>query len=715
MVVYRILLLAVAFALSQNIACENGDCRHNKKNPDTLQAVWRHGTSKDKQLDCFTRNDSNSFITTNWGLKINDSDSLKAGQRGPTLLEDFEFREKITHFDHERIPERVVHARGSAAHGYFQSYSDWSNLTRAKFLRDPSIKTPVFVRFSTVAGPRGSADTVRDAITYPFFFIQDAIKFPDLIHAVKAEPDRSFPTAASAHDTFYDFISLSPETIHMVLWVLSDRGIPRSYRMMQGFGVHTFRLITEENRAVFVKFHWNPKYGLASLAWDEAQKIAGKDPDFHRRDLWEAIEKGDYPEWELGVQIVKEDEEFEFDFDLLDPTKFIPEELIPVIPLGRMVLNRNPDNFFAETEQSTYHLGHVVPGIGFTNDPLLQGRLFSYLDTQINRHHSANFQNIPINRPAVSIHNNYRDGFMQTVINKGRVAYYPNSLQEGSPHLTPPNHGGYKTYAELTGGPVFRGKSPSFFNFYSQAQLFYNSLTDIEKQHLINALRFELGLVETVSIRKRMIVHFNHIDHEFASRIAQVIDVPVPRTIYPNFNKSSPSVSIEQHPRKTIRTRHVLIYIAEGVELSILNVLVRLLNSKGAYLIFVAPKQGRVRGTNYIATQTFATTDAVLNDAILVPGGQRAVELLLKNYPQYLNGQPIKFLREAYQHGKPIAVIGEGLELLRSAEITLGNGVTFLHSNGDSEAFAHDFAKNILHGRFWYREVLDKKLQQNYD
>ncbi|CAF4390436.1 unnamed protein product, partial [Didymodactylos carnosus] len=493
--------------------------------------------------------------------------------------------------------------------------------------------------------------------------------FPDLIHAVKAEPDRSFPSAASAHDTFYDFVSLSPETIHMVLWVLSDHGIPRSYRMMQGFGVHTFRFIAENNDWVFVKFHWKPKYGLGSLAWDEAQKISGKDPDFHRRDLWEAIENGDYPEWEFGVQIIKPNMEFKFDFDLLDPTKFIPEELVPVIPLGKMVLNRNPDNFFAETEQSVFHIGHVVPGIGFTNDPLLQGRLFSYLDTQINRHHSANFQNIPINRPVVPIHNNQRDGFMQTVVNKGRVAYYPNSLQDGSPRLTPPSHGGYKTYGEQTGGRAFRGKSPSFFNFYSQAQLFYNSLTQIEKQHLINALRFELGLVETMSIRTRMIYHFNYVDHDFASQIARIIDVPVPTAIYANLNNSSPAVSIEQYSRNTIRTRRVLIYIADGIEVSTLNIVVRILKSMGAYLIFVAPQQGRIRETNYIASQTFATTDSVLNDAILVAGGQSAIKYLLYDYPQYQSGQPIQFLREAYRHGKPIACIGEGIELLDRAGI----------------------------------------------
>jgi catalase len=383
------------------------------------------------------------FLTSDQGIRINDNqNSLKAGNRGPSLLEDFLLREKITHFDHERIPERVVHARGSGAHGYFQVYESMAQYTMAGFLQDPSIRTPVFVRFSTVQGSRGSTDLARDvrgfAVKFytqegnfdlvgnniPVFFIQDAIKFPDVVHAVKPEPHNEIPQAASAHDTFWDFISLTPESMHMIMWVMSDRAIPRSYRMMEGFGVHTFRLINEAGKARFVKFHWKPLLGLHAVVWDEAQKISGKDPDFHRRD---------YPEWELGVQIVEEKDEFAFDFDLLDPTKIIPEEIVPVQRIGKMTLNRNPDNFFAETEQVAFHLGNIVPGIDFTNDPLLQGRLFSYLDTQLTRLGGPNFHEIPINRPVAPVHNNNRDGFMRQTINRGRTSYDPNSRSESMP------------------------------------------------------------------------------------------------------------------------------------------------------------------------------------------------------------------------------------------------------------------------------------------
>src|SRR3984885_10717834 len=407
---------------------------------------------KTADLNKNTETGTNEFMTTDHGLRINDDqNSLKAGNRGSTLLEDFILREKITHFDHERIPERVVHARGSAAHGVFKVYKPMKAFTKAQFLNDSSIETPVFVRFSTVAGSRGSSDLARDvrgfAVKFytqegnfdlvgnniPVFFIQDAIKFPDLIHSVKPEPHNEIPQAASAHDTFWDFISNTPESAHMIMWVMSDRALPRSYRMMEGFGVHTFRLVNAEGKSSFVKFHWKPLLGTHAVAWDEAQIISGKDPDFHRRDLWEAIENGDFPQWEFGVQIVPEEDEHKYEFDLLDPTKLIPEELVPVIRIGKMTLNRNPDNFFAETEQVAFHLGHVVPGIDFTNDPLLQGRLFSYTDTQLIRLGGPNFHEIPINRPIAPVHNNQRDGYMRQTINTGRVSYGPNALGGGCP------------------------------------------------------------------------------------------------------------------------------------------------------------------------------------------------------------------------------------------------------------------------------------------
>ena len=438
-------------------------------------------------------------MSGNQGVKISDDqNSLKAGPRGPTLMEDFHLREKITHFDHERIPERVVHARGAAAHGVFQVYEDLSDLTMAGLLTDPSRQTPVFVRFSTVAGSRGSTDCARDvrgfAVKFytdegiwdlvgnnmPVFFIQDAIKFPDLIHAVKPEPNNEIPQAASAHDTFWDFVSLTPESAHMLMWVMSDRALPRSFAMMEGFGVHTFRLVNAAGKARFVKFHWKPIKGVKSLVWDEAQKISGKDPDFHRRDLFEAIERGDYPEWELGLQIVEEEDEFKFDFDLLDPTKLIPEELVPVRRVGKLTLNRNPDNFFAETEQVAFHTGHVVPGIDFTNDPLLQGRLFSYIDTQLRRV-GPNFAELPINRPLNPVHNNQRDAMGRTVINKGRVSYFPNRLGGGCPMHSPEAADAFVSYAEKVDGAKIRTRSESFSDHFSQATQFWNSMSDWEQ------------------------------------------------------------------------------------------------------------------------------------------------------------------------------------------------------------------------------------------
>jgi catalase len=434
--------------------------------------------SKTNDLAKNTVNGQDEFLTTNQGLRINDDqNSLKAGERGATLLEDFQLREKITHFDHERIPERIVHARGSGAHGYFELSESMTKYTKAKFLQTPGTRTPVFVRFSTVAGSRGSSDLARDvrgfAVKFyteegnydlvgnnmPVFFIQDAIKFPDLIHAVKPEPHNEMPQAASAHDTFWDFISLTPESMHMIMWAMSDRAIPRSLRMMEGFGIHTFRFVNENNKSVFVKFHWKPLLGVHSVAWDEAQKISGKDSDFHRRDLWEAIETGNFPEWNFGIQIIEEKDEFKFDFDLLDPTKLIPEEIVPVKIIGKLVLNRNPENFFAETEQVAFHPGHVVSGIDFSNDPLLQGRLFSYTDTQLSRLGSPNFHEIPINRPIAPVHNNQRDGHMRQTINTGQSSYHPNTTGNGCPFQAKAIEGGFVSYNEHIDAKKVRARS----------------------------------------------------------------------------------------------------------------------------------------------------------------------------------------------------------------------------------------------------------------
>jgi len=468
-------------------------------------------------------------LTTNQGVPIADNqNSLKAGLRGPTLLEDFILREKITHFDHERIPERIVHARGSAAHGFFECTRAMGDVTRASFLARAGKRTPVFVRFSTVAGERGSTDTARDvrgfAVKFytdegnfdlvgnnmPVFFIQDAMKFPDLVHSVKPEPHHGMPQAASAHDTFWDFVSLMPESTHMLMWVMSDRAIPRSFRTMQGFGVHTFRLVSAAGESTFVKFHWNPAAGTHSLVWDEAVKISGADPDFHRRDLWEAIEAGALPEWELGVQLFSERDAERYSFDVLDPTKIVPEELVPVQPIGRLVLDRNPDNFFAETEQVAFCAAHIVPGIDFSNDPLLAGRIHSYVDTQISRLGGPNFHEIPVNAPIAQVHNNQRDGMHRQALARGRVAYEPNSLAGGCPFQAGP--AGFTSFPQPMAEDKVRGKPEKFAEHYEQAALFFRSQSEVERRHIVNAFRFELSKVETVAVRERMVAGLRNVD-----------------------------------------------------------------------------------------------------------------------------------------------------------------------------------------------------------
>ncbi len=521
---------------------------------------------KDEQLKKHTiNNEDQAGLTTNQGLKMSEDEfSLKAGLRGPTLMEDFHFREKMTHFDHERIPERIVHARGVGAHGEFQLYESLAEYTKADFLNDTSKKTPVFVRISTVQGSRGSSDLVRDVRGFatkfytdegnfdlvgnnmPVFFIQDAIKFPDFVHAVKPEPDTEIPQGASAHDTFWDFIGQNPESAHMVMWLMSDRAIPRSLRMMEGFGVHTFRLINAEGKAHFVKFHWKPLLGVHSMVWDETQKLSGKNPDFNRQDLYDAINKGNFPEWELGLQIIPEEDEFKFDFDILDPTKLWPEEDVPVKLVGKMTLNRNVDNFFAETEQVAFHPGHIVPGIDFSNDPLLQGRLFSYTDTQLLRLGGPNFHQIPINQPVCPFSNNQRDGMHQMVIHKGKTSYHKNALNANQPSPVPVQNGGFEHYQEKVEGRKIRGRSESFLDFYSQAKLFYNSQSEAEKEHIKNAFSFELGKCKSEMVRANVISLLNHIDRELTEEVAENIGVTVPKENYEvQSTKKSPALSME--------------------------------------------------------------------------------------------------------------------------------------------------------------------------
>ncbi|HEV7768836.1 MAG TPA: catalase [Thermoanaerobaculia bacterium] len=684
------------------------------------------------------------ILTTNQGVRVNDNqNTLKAGERGPSLLEDFHFREKITHFDHERIPERIVHARGSAAHGYFQAYENASRYTKAGFLQDPNVRTPVFVRFSTVVGSRGSSDLARDvrgfAVKFyteegifdlvgnniPVFFIQDAIKFPDLVHAVKPEPDNEMPQAASAHDTFWDFVSLMPESMHMVMWVMSDRALPRSFRMMEGFGVHTFRFIDEAGTSRFVKFHWKPLLGTHAVAWDEAQKISGKDPDFLRRDLWEAIEQGNYPEWELGVQIVDESREHEFDFDLLDPTKLIPEELVPVERIGRLVLNRNPDNFFAETEQVAFHPGHIVPGIDFTNDPLLQGRLFSYTDTQLKRLGGPNFHEIPINRPIAPVHNNQRDGHMRQTINRGKVSYEPNSIGGGCPMQAGASAGGFTTFAERVEGTKIRARSEKFFDHFSQATQFVESQSAPEKDHMVEALRFELGKVERLPIRQRMVGLLNLIDADLATRVAEGLgfseiprlDLPInhsipadgdPNTFQPRTNgpkpAPSPALSMLNTVMNTIGTRKIAILAADGVDMASLKQMKDAIENNGAAAKIVAPRLGTLTGADgdqALIDFSLLTASSVLFDAVYVPGGAASIATLTGER------DAIEFVTEAYRHCKAIAATAEGADLLRtcpgvldSSERADDNGVFV--ADGAS-AVTQRFINGISAHRFWER------------
>jgi catalase len=675
--------------------------------------------------------DPGEKLTTNQGVKITDNqNSLRAGTRGPTLMEDFIFREKMTHFDHERIPERIVHARGSAAHGVFECTEDLSDITAAKFLRK-GVKTPVFVRFSTVVGFRGSSDTVRDVRGFatkfytedgnfdlvgnniPVFFIQDAIKFPDLVHSIKPEPHNEIPQASAAHDNFWDFISLMPESMHMIMWVLSDRAIPRSYAEMEGFGVHTFRFVNMEGKSKFVKFHWKPVMGMASLVWDESQKIAGKNPDYNREQLWEAIENGHYPEYELGVQIVNEEDEFKFDFDLLDATKIIPEEDVPVKIIGKMTLNRNPDNFFAETEQVAFHPGHVVPGIDFTNDPLLQGRLFSYLDTQLIRLGGPNFSEIPINRPVCPVHNNQRDGFMRQTINKGRINYEPNSLAGGCPMQSPENLKAFMSYAEKMDGHKIRVRSESFSDHYSQATLFWNSQTDIEKEHIVEALHFELGKVENMEIRKRMVAHMNRINHELAVKTAKGIGVDPPNSDEgTGVTKSSPALSIDMRGIKGIKTRKVAILVADGADENSINELKSLLEKEGAKAMLIAKYQGKLNGNKeMMIDKNYEAAASVVFDAVFIPGGNH-IESLKQQ------GKAKNFVMEAFKHCKPIGASGEGVELLKecnlpgidlsgggSDQIKSDKGVVTVSVSDKTDDFNKTFIEAMKKHRFWNREI----------
>jgi catalase len=674
---------------------ENGSEKTGSVAPEGLNATI-------EPLDRVRVDSAGRVLTTNQGVAIADNqNSLKFGLRGPALLEDFVLREKLTHFDHERIPERIVHARGSGAHGFFECYEPLTQYTKAAPFKEAGKVTPVFVRFSTVQGERGSKDTARDvrgfAVKFytdegnwdlvgnnmPVFFIQDAMKFPDLVHAVKPEPHHQMPQAASAHDTFWDFVSLMPESTHMLMWVMSDRAIPRSYATMQGFGVHSYRFVNDAGESVFVKFHWEPKYGTHSLVWDEAVKISGADPDFHRRDLWERIESGAYPEWELGVQIFTENQAKKFSFDILDATKIIPEELVPVQKVGRMVLNRNPDNFFAETEQVAFCTAHVVPGIDFSNDPLLAGRIHSYVDTQITRLGGPNFHEIPINASIAQVHNNQRDGMHRQAIHRGRVNYEPNSLAGGCPFQAGAAQGFVSVPARLQAQEEqakVRGKPEKFADHYTQATLFYESQTAVEQAHIAAAFRFELSKVTVPAIRERMVASLRNASESLARQVAEGLGMdPMPAPLPLALAKSakpevrvSPPLSLLARPGDgSIKGRKVAILIAAGVTGESVAQVQAALVAQGAVARLVAPRIGPVttlEGGVMEADASLENEPGFLFDALVLPDGEQGVEALARD------AHTLEFIKDQYRHCKTILVFGASVRLLDQAGVPAAPG-----------------------------------------
>ncbi|WP_312408304.1 catalase C [Rhizobium sp.] len=667
-----------------------------------------------------TAEDGFEVLTTSQGAPVaDDQNTLRVGPRGPALMEDFHFREKIFHFDHERIPERVVHARGYGAHGYFETYESLARYTRADVFQRAGEKTPVFVRFSTVAGNKGSADLARDVRGFavkmytkegnwdlvgnniPVFFIQDAIKFPDLIHAAKQEPDRAFPQAQTAHDNFWDFISLTPESMNMVMWIMSDRTIPRSLRFMEGFGVHTFRFINEKDQSTFVKFHWKPKLGLQSVAWNEAVKINGADPDFHRRDLWQAIQSGAFPEWELGVQLFDQDFADNFDFDILDPTKIIPEEVLPVKPIGRLVLDRMPDNFFAETEQVAFMTQNVPPGIGFSNDPLLQGRNFSYLDTQLKRLGGPNFTHLPINAPKCPFAHFQQDGHMAMRNPVGRVNYEPNSFGEGPREST---SRGYRHFAAEESGTKVQLRPESFADHYSQARQFFISQTPPEQRHIIMALTFELSKVETVAIRERMVSHLINIDETLASEVAHrlgMLAMPTAATAaVPTRQDLEPSaaLSIVERGPKRFEGRKLGILIADGVEAKLLKALTNAVLKEKGLVELIAPKVGGVTASDGSFIEAHHMIDggpSVLFDAVALLLSDAGVEDLLKE------ATARDFVADAFQHCKFIGYNDVALPLLEKAGIAedVDEGVFELSGGTTLTSFVEELGNLRVWGR----------------
>ena len=680
--------------------------------------------------------EDSDVLTTAQGVQLQHTDdSLKAGRRGPTLLEDQHLREKIMHFDHERIPERVVHARGAAAHGVFEAYGNVSDITSADFLQ-PGRLTPVFTRFSTVVGSRGSADTVRDvrgfAVKFytdagnfdlvgnniPVFFIRDGIKFPDLIHAAKPEPDREIPQAQTAHTTFWDFVSSIPESPHMLMWAMSDRAIPRSYRMMEGFGVHTFRLVNAERETALVKFHWKPVLGVHGLVWDEALTLNGVDPDYHRRDLYNSIGAGAFPEWELGIQVLPDSEDQYFEgIDLLDSTKLVPEELVPVQPIGRMTLNRTPANFFAEVEQVAYDTGHLVAGIEAVDDPLMQARLFSYLDTQLTRLGGPNFSQIPINRPIAPVNDNHRDGFHQDAVPQGRTPYLPNAVGGGCPFLADAANGGYAHIPRPVEGVKTRERAPD--DEYAQATLFWNSMTEVEQDHIADAYTFELSKVDIPAVVDRMVNRLAFVDAELARRVAFGLGLPTPEPPAPASAANAddpiddeeggltidasgglttaPSLSMVTANVFPIDARVVQILAADGADLAGIRVLQEALLAVGATTHVIAPHKGAIVGAGRRADEltvdrSYHTASSAEGDAIVVAHGTAAIA----------DPAVLTFIQSAYRHCKPVAAWGDGAEVLATAGIPEG-AAGVVRSTKATKSFAKDVIASLTVHRHWDR------------
>lgn len=669
---------------------------------------------KNQQLDEFRVKNTGKPMTTNQSLKIsNDQETLKAGKRGPSLLEDFHYFEKMTHFVKERIPERVVHARGYGAHGEFECYQSMKQFTKAGFLQESGKKTSVFVRFSTVQGGRGSYDTARDlrcwgtkfyteegnydltTIAMPVLINQDAMKFPDAMHAYKGEPRTDIPTASGAHDNFWDYVANNQEALHMVLWIMSDRGILRSYRMMESWSINTYLFVNTQGVPTFVRFVWKPVLGVHSLTQDEALKIGGLDPDFHRRDLIEAIDRGAYPEYELGVQLIPMEDEFKYDFDVLDPSKFWPEELVPVHLIGKMTLNKNVDNEFAELEQVAFNPANVVPGIDFSNDPVLQGRLIAYQTAQYHRLGGANFQNLPINRPICPFHNNQRQGYMRYRIDSDQVNYHENSLANNTPYTTPPEEGGYAHYPAKVEGHVTRARSKSFNDFFTQPRIFWNSLTVIEKQHTIEALSYQIGKVKSKSVRQQNVDILVNVDKEMACIVADNIGVDRPNGSNVSVSTSYPSLSQANTPSYAYSLK-VGVLIGNGFNSKEVTHVLNILKQYGVFVVIVSETLGTVTGadgTKLKVDETFLTTSPYLLDSLYVVGGR------VKNEAKF-NSNMHQFIRVAYEHYKPIGIATSGQPYLSTSNYNAA-GVIFA---GNKPNFGEEFVSAIAQQRFWNRK-----------